>query len=263
MDLSITAIFYGLIGAGVSAALLLSDVAMPRGERGFRGVTAVLFWPLYLPLLLRPAIRSESATHLPQVARTSNPDELATMIDHVENELGIALRNLADWSDQALLPERERLSELQTAWRSQAERIRELDELLAQPTFVESVSAPDTGSVGQVFNLPLSDGQVKNLPHLAERVAHSERARQQNLARLRAVRQRMHADLVGTLAWVRELVTMIHLAKYTGAPASRAADLVAQIATAVEGLSEVSAWEADSIPTRETDESDLSHAYIH
>jgi hypothetical protein len=52
----------------------------------------------------------------------------------------------------------------------------------------------------------------------------------------------MHADLVGTLAWVRELVTMIHLAKFSGAPAARAEELVAQIAAAVQGLSEVSAW---------------------
>jgi len=46
---------------------------------------------------------------------------------------------------------------------------------------------------------------------------------------------------------VRELVSMIHLAKFTGAPASRAAELVAQIATAVEGLSEVTQWEDDRI----------------
>ena len=58
---------------------------------------------------------------------------------------------------------------------------------------------------------------------------------------------------MGTLAWVRELVSMIHLAKFTGAPASRADELVAQIAAAVEGLAEVtwrdetSARAADSI----------------
>jgi hypothetical protein len=32
---------------------------------------------------------------------------------------------------------------------------------------------------------------------------------------------------------------MIHLAKFTGAPASRAEELVSQIATAIQGLSEV------------------------
>ena len=44
------------------------------------------------------------------------------------------------------------------------------------------------------------------------------------------------------MAWVREVVTMIHLARYGGAPASRAEELVAQIAAAVEGLSEVTEW---------------------
>ena len=71
------------------------------------------------------------------------------------------------------------------------------------------------------------------------RYRQSEQARRENLERLRAVRQRLHDDLMGTLAWVRELVSMIHLAKFAGAPASRAEELVAQIATAVEGLSEV------------------------
>ncbi|HEV8000289.1 MAG TPA: hypothetical protein VGP63_10445 [Planctomycetaceae bacterium] len=35
---------------------------------------------------------------------------------------------------------------------------------------------------------------------------------------------------------------MIHLAKFSGAPASRAEELVSQIAAAVEGLSEALSW---------------------
>jgi hypothetical protein len=68
-----------------------------------------------------------------------------------------------------------------------------------------------------------------------------------------------------TLAWVRELVSMIHLAKYTGAPASRAEELVAQIAAAIEGISAVTWQEAaadssarskrtDSVPTHYQEE---------
>src|SRR5438445_13898031 len=34
-----------------------------------------------------------------------------------------------------------------------------------------------------------------------------------NIERLRRLRQRAYDDLMGTLAWVRELVSMIHLAK--------------------------------------------------
>ena len=44
---------------------------------------------------------------------------------------------------------------------------------------------------------------------------------------------------------MRELVSMIHLAKFTGAPASRAEELVAQIAAAVEGLSDLT-WREEA-----------------
>ena len=44
---------------------------------------------------------------------------------------------------------------------------------------------------------------------------------------------------MGTLAWVRELVSMIHVAKFTGAPAARAQKLLTRVAAAVEALSEV------------------------
>jgi hypothetical protein len=40
---------------------------------------------------------------------------------------------------------------------------------------------------------------------------------------------------------------MIHLAKFTGAPASRAEELIAQIAASVEGLSEVTSWKNESL----------------
>ena len=43
---------------------------------------------------------------------------------------------------------------------------------------------------------------------------------QANLARLRQVRDRVAGDLAVTLARVRELASMIHLAKFTGAPAT-------------------------------------------
>ncbi len=69
---------------------------------------------------------------------------------------------------------------------------------------------------------------------------------QQNIERLRLVRQRVYDDLLGNLAWVRELVSMIHLAKFTGAPASRAEELVAQIAAAIEGLSDLT-WREEAI----------------
>jgi hypothetical protein len=85
----------------------------------------------------------------------------------------------------------------------------------------------------------------KAIDPIHERLARSELACRRNIERLRNVRQRAYDDLMGSLAWVRELVSMIHLAKFTGAPASRAEELVAQIAAAVEGLADVT-WREDS-----------------
>jgi hypothetical protein len=83
---------------------------------------------------------------------------------------------------------------------------------------------------------------------MGDRLERSQTARQRNVERLASVRSQAYDDLLGTLAWVRELVSMIHLARFTGAPASRAEELVAQIAAAVAGVSAVS-WpgEGDSL----------------
>jgi hypothetical protein len=89
---------------------------------------------------------------------------------------------------------------------------------------------------------PDHDLPMASASETTDRLRQSEESRRANFERLRQVRSRAHDDLMGTLAWVRELVSMIHLAKYTGAPASRAEELVAQIAAAIEGISAVT-WQ--------------------
>ncbi|MEX0585269.1 MAG: hypothetical protein WD176_01405, partial [Pirellulales bacterium] len=86
-----------------------------------------------------------------------------------------------------------------------------------------------------------------------QRWQKSQEGRAHNLTRLAQVRRQAHADLMATLAWIRELVSMIHLAKFTGAPASRAEELVAQIAAAVEGVSAV-AWQPDHVAVFDADQ---------
>ncbi len=66
------------------------------------------------------------------------------------------------------------------------------------------------------------------------RVRQSLSARQQNLERLRQVRQQTEAHLLASLAWVRELASRIHLARFTDAPAARAEELLTEIAAGVE-----------------------------
>ncbi len=118
--------------------------------------------------------------------------------------------------------DRDRLHELRSAWTAQAERIRAMDRLLGRAEYGREI--------GVSLETPAGSD-------IAGRLRSSQQVIQQNMERLRQVRQRTLDDLLSTLAWVRELVSMIHLAKFTGAPASRAEELVAQIAAAVEGLS--------------------------
>lgn len=227
MNLTTTLLFYLLIGLAVAVAVHLAWQQSHRRNRWFSTLTAIAFWPLYLPALLQrggglPV--AEIAKARPQP--TPAPDELATAIQQVEAELELALHSLDGWSDAALAREQGRFAELRKAWHAQADKIRELDQLLQQPTF----ALTETNEPAAGVDLP---------------AANSDRGRRANIARLTAVRRRLHDDLTNTLAWVRELVTMIHLAKYTGAPASRAEELVMQIATSVEGLSEVASWRGD------------------
>ena len=224
MNFATSVVFYLLAGAAVAGAILVRADRLGRGDRLFRAASAVVFWPLYVPLLLQgggagAAIRASSTTAAEQ-APSPLERELDQAIGQVEAELDLALRSLDGWSDAVLAREQDRFAELRQAWRQQAARISELERLLAPPAFAATGAAPAT----------------------APRLAASDNARRENIERLQAVRRRLHDDLLGTLAKVRELVTMIHLARYTGAPAARAEELVEQIAAAVAGLSEVAGW---------------------
>jgi hypothetical protein len=235
MGLSETILFYLLFGVAVAAAVAIARDAGGGRARLFRVTTALFFWPFYIPLLLDVPARRLSPP--PEGKAHQPPDQIALTIAQVEAELETALDSLDGWAENVLAREQDRFAELRAAWRMQAERIRQLDRLLAVQ------DGERAGTVSAQAAESLSTG--------ARRCRQSEEARRENLERLHGVRRQLHDDLTGTLAWVRELVSMIHLAKFTGAPASRAAELVSQIATAVEGLSEVTQW-------REPDEPEMA-----
>jgi hypothetical protein len=106
---------------------------------------------------------------------------------------------------------------------AQAQRVREMDRLLNRTESAEEVFAGH-----ELF--------------CSERLRNSRLVLHQNLERLRQVRAQTLQNLLETLAWVRELASMIHLARFTGAPAARTEELLAQIAAAVEVLADP-AWQ--------------------
>jgi hypothetical protein len=236
-----TLIMYLVAGAAVACAISISELS-DSSWHWFRVATALPFWPIYVPILLakKPDIQPKA-----DAAAALQADEMVTAIKEVDHELEMALGSLDGWAEDVLAREKTRIHELRSVWNGQAERIRQIDRLLASPEFAD---AADALPGANPLRIP---GETSS--SIACRLQSSRAARRQNIERLRSVRRRAYEDLMGTLAWVRELVSMIHLAKFTGAPASRADELVAQIAAAVEGLAEVtwrdetSARAADSI----------------
>jgi hypothetical protein len=223
MALGESILFYLLVGLAVAAAVVIA------GERRefLQPVAAAIFWPLFIPILLSRKSASERVETYDRLAMGEPDDVLARSIAQVDDELSAALASLDGWAESAIARERVRIDELRVAWRAQAQRIREMDRVLAamdaEPQ-VANATSDETGRAGQCI-----------------------RARRENFDRLRQVREQANADLATTLASVRELVSMIHLAKFTGAPGSRAEELVSQIAAAVEGMSEVARWEVSKV----------------
>jgi len=227
MTLGHLIVLHLMAGVGVAGAVFLTTRGRPTGQRCFQVVTATIFWPLYVPILLsRPWTENrpvEVAAEPPQT------DDLARAIAQVEAELEAAVHSLDGWAEGVLAREKDRLQDLRGAWYTQARRIRDMDRLLERPEYAMD---------GAPLLAPARPGEI------SERLRSSQQVIHQNMNRLREVRERTFADLLATLAWVRELACMIHLAKFTGAPPSRAEELVAQIAAAVEGLSALT-WQCE------------------
>lgn len=225
MGYGVTVIFCMVIGAGVAVALYVTEPEPETALRRFRVTTAVVLWPLYVPIILAGP-RSLEAEVLG--SNEQGGDELARSITRGESELDSALTSLDGWAEGVLAREAERIGELRAGWTSQAARIRAMDSLLVQNSGHDE---PDSEVL-----LGARPGPSSIASDLGRQ---SKQARQANCLRLQDVRNRSYNDLMETLARVRELVSMIHLAKFTGEPVTRTEELVAQIAAAVEGVSAV------------------------
>jgi hypothetical protein len=228
-----TLVLYLVVGVGVAGAVYVSEGARNSRGRWIGVISAIFFWPIFLPMLLAP-VTQPPAEESPGGSPAGNADEMSVAIRQVDAELEAALGSLDGWAEGVLARERSRIHELRLAWTVQADRIREMDRLLGLPEYADASEPVLT---------PLASAEAESLT-ITDRLIASRQARGHNIERLRQIRRRAYDDLMGTLAWVRELVSMIHLAKFTGAPASRAEELVSQIAAAVEGLSEVT-WQED------------------
>lgn len=215
-------VYYLVAGGAVALAYGLQDRRPGLARRSMALAAACTFWPLYLPLVL--SARNDSSPSDAQPAQRVS-DELTLAIVQVERELDSALTGLDGWAEGVLEQKNARLGELRAALAAQAQRIRDMEALVAREQTPAAESRWPAG--------PESVGTNS-------RFSRSQQAREENMARLEALCRQSRCDLLATLAWIRELVSMIHLARFTGAPAARAEELVAQIAAAVESISALS-----------------------
>lgn len=202
-----------MAGVGVAVCVYLSGPPTRIAARWFQTLTAVVFWPLFLPLLL--SHRSVAENDSPTPPAPGSPDELDRAIAQVAEELDGALQSLGGWGENIRERAQGRLQELRSAWTVQAGRVREMDQIIARARDVRPAGDLLSGS---------------------EHVRGSQEAIRQNLERLEQVRQKTLDDLLGMLSRVRELVSMIHLARFSGASASRAEELVGLLGAVAEGL---------------------------
>jgi hypothetical protein len=218
-----TLVIYVLIGAGVAVAVYLSDMARSPVQRGFQTAAGLVFWPLFLPLLLQ-RVQGQSAA--PVVVPPA--DELAKAIAQVETELNAALRSLGDWADWAWHGRANRTRELCQQWRTRAARIREMDRLLALPEYTVPNDAIQAERPTVRDGISKPDGLDRGADALCQVVE-----------RLRQVRDHAYEELIVSLARVRQVAAMLHLARFTGGPPARVAELLAEIEAAAEQMQSV------------------------
>jgi hypothetical protein len=224
MSLGEAIAIYIVLGAAVAIGVWMGRVSAGPVARSLEAIGALAFWPFWLPLLLAAGGRGRGAivewggdgddSH-------DADDALSAAIDDVERELHAAARSLAGWAGELFALEHGRLAELRRAWREQAASIRDMDRILARAGVGPSPAPSTGGACGDDDGAPW---------------ARHEDARRRNLLALERARDRARHELLGSLAWVRELVSMLYLARHTGAPPARARELVTQIATAVESI---------------------------
>ncbi len=201
-------LIYGLIGVGVAVAVYLSDMARTPVQRCFQTAASLIFWPLFLPFILR---RNSARTAVLEEAASAN-DEMGRAIRQVETELATALQAIDGFDTNHVC-----LDRLHARWVAQADRIREMDLLLASPQY----TAPN-------------DAIQAEKPILRDGVTSTNRlgginALSNVVERLREVRERTHVEFLDSLAAVRELAVLLHLARFAREDAPSVTEIVAKL----------------------------------
>jgi hypothetical protein len=218
-----TVIIYALIGAVVGAAILLGDPRTGSMSSLSLFLLACVFWPVYLPLMLKGA---EGARQEESPGPHACTTDLDLRIDQSEARLVCALTKLDGVAVEVLEPEVARIRGLAIALRGMAKRLSEMDELLKTPELsLERASEllAELSAGGKAAD----DARVESV-----------RARIKNIERLGAMKRRSADELERALFKMEEMSSQIVLLKFAGRPEAEVLQMIKEIAASVEGVAE-------------------------
>jgi hypothetical protein len=216
MRLGELATVYLLVGLGCAVTSLVhrrtpgSLGASDRASRPGRAADALLLaalWPLYGPFLL---LRLKGGDHA-----TSGAE--ATFV--------VALRRARTTPLGALLPDEATVHGLAQRLRVAADKVAEIDALLARPAFSEPAT------LTRLEELRRRDA--------TECALASAGIRLQNIRRLRAMRDRFARELDEVGELLEQLITQAELVRLAGAADASSAELVRELVSRVEGLDQM------------------------
>jgi hypothetical protein len=196
-------LIYLLVGLGCAIALAARGGAL--GPRVLDASLALVLWPLIMPFALMRT--SESRPTAPQSA--------------VESAFLDAIRRAASTPLGRLLPDADTARALGARLRAAAARVAEIDALLAQPDFSLERAHARRAELSQ-------GGDRQALDAVDSRI--------QNLARLRALRDRFSRELDAVAELLAQLRIQAEVVRLAGGLDDDTRERVADLLSRVEGL---------------------------
>jgi hypothetical protein len=196
---------YALTGA--ACALVASGRARLRAVDV---LLTLLLWPLYGPFLLGAAPASGGA---------------GGSLGSRERDLVRALRRVQGTPLSRLLPDREAVRALGRALRAAAERVREIDLLLARPEMAEA------SATTELQRLEESAGSAEARAALVRRL--------QSIRQFQGMRDRFARRLAEVDALLAQLLTQVEVLRLGGPADAPGEELVSELVTRVEALGEM------------------------
>jgi hypothetical protein len=217
-----TLVLYVLAGIAVAVAVYLSGNEYRTSREWPSLFLAVPLWPFFVPILLagRRFIEGNDLNVRSKIAN----DPLSASIDQVQSELDSALKTLSGWAADVAEKHVNCVLLCGEAWATRYGDIQDMDRTLS--TLEASLPSAQSTNTASGFASP----------EAAEPVTPRREPIRHNIETLRELRARAFEDLVDSLTRVREIISTLHVLRFTGAAASQADELVCEIEGIVKTL---------------------------